>query len=260
MSELHKGQKPQSYNYSLEKSLTIVDALLTASNNEYMSIVNIKKLTNYNNATIYRILNTFYLNGYVEKNEHSKYRLGYKFIIVAGKILSGFHLRDRVRPYLVKITEKTKLFSFLSIVYENNVVLIDKVNTDSSLQASSEIGSVYPLNVSATGKFYLSYLGEDKVREIYKDKKLERMTSHSITDINKLIEEINKIKELGYSIANEETHMHRITITVPIFDLNRKFIASIGVSAFSGSISEEEKNSALETLKHYGKEISSQII
>lgn len=107
MSKLEKKQTPQSYNFSLEKSLKIIEVLSTSVNNEYLSIVRIKELTGYDNATIYRILNTFYVNGYVEKNEYSKYKLGYKFITIAGKMLSEFSLREKVRPFLVKLTEKT---------------------------------------------------------------------------------------------------------------------------------------------------------
>lgn len=86
------------------------------------------------------------------------------------------------------------------------------------------------LHYTATGKAVLSQLPMERVEEIIDKWGLPVMTENTITDEAELFEELEKTRDRGYSINNEEEVVGIYAVGAPIWDTENTVIGAISVS------------------------------
>ena len=99
---------------------------------------------------------------------------------------------------------------------------------------------------------------EADIRRFLKEKALPKYTEYSITDVDQYIQEINKVKQRGYSIDREEYHVGVRGIATLIRAKGYP-ITSIGVLGFTGSMTEDKLNVMSKHLLNTAQEISNRL-
>lgn len=98
----------------------------------------------------------------------------------------------------------------------------------------------------AMGKVVLSLLGEDAVAR-YVSRGLRQFTAHTITTARALTAELEWVREEGYAVDREEFDDNFCCIAAPIFDVNGRFAAALGLST-SAHIFDADHDSLAMTL------------
>ena len=119
-------------------------------------------------------------------------------------ILDNIDVRKIAHKYLRHLQEECKETVNLTILRGGKVVYIDKIDTPGSLLLSTHIGFTVDPHATAVGKILLSELPQAEVRELYKDRPPAKYGKNTITDMEKLLEELNKVKTNGYATDDEE--------------------------------------------------------
>ena len=88
----------------------------------------------------------------------------------------------------------------------------------------------------ALGKAMLAYKSYEELKEIYKSYTLHKHTKSTIVTLDKLYNELRKIKLEGYSINEAETFDYVYGIGAPILDRQNRAIAAISLSGTKGTI------------------------
>lgn len=100
------------------------------------------------------------------------------------------------------------------------------------------------LHYTATGKAVLSQLTKEEVEEIIDRWGLPVMTENTITDRDELFDKLEKTRDRGYSINNQEEIIGIYAIGVPIWDPEDHVIGGISISGpverIQGEETEEE--------------------
>ena len=200
---------------SLDKSLQLLEVL--SNDQDALSLAALSEKLGFPKSTVHHILQTFIPYGYVaQDHETKKYSLGLKFLLMNKKILDDFYVRKVAHKYLLRLSDECKDNILLSIFRNGSVVYIDKVTDPTRLSLGIYIGYSTEPHATATGKVFLSDIPPDRIREMYKGKPLKKYAKRTITDIDKLITEIRKVKNQGYSIDNEEYYEGVRSIAAPI--------------------------------------------
>jgi len=137
------------------------------------------------------------------------------------------------------------------------VVYIEKRECRQSIQIVSQIGMRLPAHCTGVGKVLLAYLPDAEVRQIIKKKGMTRFTKNTITDPRSLETELDRIRERGYAIDNEEIMDGLFCMAAPIRDYSGKVIAAVSVSGPTSRIKMEKLPKALELVVQTSGEISS---
>jgi DNA-binding IclR family transcriptional regulator len=87
-----------------------------------------------------------------------------------------------------------------------------------------------PLHVTASGKTILASLDRDEVRTIVRRHGLERYTENTITDEATLFEELDRIRERGYAVNDEEEIVGFQAVAAPVQAHGDAVIGSISVA------------------------------
>jgi DNA-binding IclR family transcriptional regulator len=160
--------------------------------------------------------------------------LGLKFVELGQILLSQLDLRKEAEPFLRDLAERTKETIHLVILDRNEIVYIDKVETDqnpSGLKMASRIGLRNPAHSSAVGKMILSNFSEEELQSFFKEKSLLRRTENTITDSIQLREHLKSVRKQGYAVDDEENEKGIRCVAAPIYNETGKTVAAISITA-----------------------------
>jgi len=133
---------------------------------------------------------------------------------------------------------------------------VEKNESPHEIRQAVELGKTLPLYSGAPGKVLLANLPQVRIHEILHQAKLKAMGPRTITDPEKLIEELQKVRDLGYSVSFEETYLGAVSIAAPVRDFSGMVIAAISITGPVSRFSKENIAKFIPLAIQAGKEIS----
>ena len=180
-----REKKPRNLVQTIERVARILDIMSPSA--QGISLKELSTKAGLPKGTTHRLLSSLAYFGYVRQSSDSKnYHLGFKLVELGSHILDKLDLRAQTKPYLVKLSQKTKETVHLVIMDQNEALYIDKVENDEKpggLQMVSRVGLRIPLHCSSVGKVLLADLSEGALEEIVKEKDLVKRTDNTFTEL-----------------------------------------------------------------------------
>lgn len=194
-----------------------------------------------NKSTVHRILNSLICMDYVRQDpETLKYSLSFKFCRISTQILSQNNMVDLARPYLKQLAEQSGEIVHLVQLDGMNAVYIDKVESaHNTVRLVSMIGKSIPLYCSGVGKAMLAEMPDEKIRHIWKQSDIRRLTDYTVTDFAQFAKLIEDIRRNGYAMDNEENELGVRCIAVSLKSFSGKPSYAISISAPKDRMSDE---------------------
>ncbi|RYL88116.1 IclR family transcriptional regulator [Sporolactobacillus sp. THM7-4] len=227
---------------NLNKSASRVMDILTliSTTKVPLGVSEISRELNIPKSSTFDVLDTMVKKGFLELNSETKtYRLGLKSFEVGSTYLLNTDLHRVAAPFLEKLMEQTGETAFLAVESDGEIVYLDKMETPSTLRTTATLGTRSPMYSTGLGKAILAAYPDSKVFELMKNKTFIKRTSKSITNINELIADLNRIRKRGYSIDNRENEDEVFCIACPILNENNLPIAAISVSGLAMKMTNE---------------------
>jgi len=250
-----KEKETQSRVRSLDKALNIIELL--AQIKEDIDLATLSRQIKLPKSTLLRLLTTLKYHNFVYQDEESRrFQLGWALIYLGKAAEKVFSLPKIIRPYLEKLAEETGETASLVQLSNYRAVYVDQVLTNSVIKGIPQIGYSLGLHYTASGKILLSYLSEDRLNRFFEDGELERKTPKTITDKEKLREEIEKIKRHGYAVDDEETEIGGRCVSAPVFDKDKRMVAAISITGPTSRIKQKDLTALASIVKRIAHEAS----
>lgn len=219
---------------TVEKAMDVFDLLSKDQYREGISISELSKELDMGKSTVHRILETMVAKNYIDQNDETKkYQLGWKLFEVGNVIprqRNLYNVDNRILQNLCDASEETVN---LGVRVKESVVTIFKTSPKTSLIANLQIGAREPLHATAMGKVLISEMTREEVVNILGDQPLESYTSNTITRLDDLMVELEKIRRKGYSIDDEEVCAGLTCVAMPVRDFKNEIVAAVSVSGAS---------------------------
>lgn len=213
---------------SLERAFSILE--LFGDNNRKLSVKEISQSLDLSKSTVFGLISTLSNLGYLmQDTETLKYSLGYKILALGSAVSSNDILAREADKYLRPVCDKFQETALCVIEEDGFVVYIGKTESSSSIVLKTRIGTKKELYCTGVGKCYLAFWPEEKTKK-YLKKDLIAKTSNTITDIEKMYEELDNIRGKGYSVDNEEYETGISCVAVPVFDRNNEIVSAISLT------------------------------
>ena len=117
----------------------------------------------------------------------------------------------------------------LTMLVKSQVLYLDRMESPSPLRLDLQPGTTVPAHSCASGKLFLSKMPKDKRHALLAQTKMAALTPNTLTDIDELDAELERINVRNVSIDNEEFVLGITCIAVPIFDDKQNCIAAIAM-------------------------------
>ena len=240
--------KPNNLVQTIERVSLILE--MVGQTSKGMSIRDLSAGLNLPKGTIHRLLSSLSYFGYIRQDPETKiYFLGLKLMDLTAQLSDQLDFRKVAEPVLRDLAEKTKQTAHLVILDRDEVVYIEKIETQQpagGLKMASRVGSRNPIHSSAVGKVLLSCLPVEAMEDFLRKKGLPRRTSNTITDPDAFRDHLKIVRSQGYAMDDEENEMGIRCLGAPIFDGKGRPVAAISVS---GSVFQVTKKAVHDVIK-----------
>lgn len=219
------GQAP---NGALDRALAIMELLARGGP---ASVAEISRSLAVSRSATYRIVRTLQERGYVEPAAESvRVRLGARAAEVGLAAVAGLDVAAVAPPFLRKLVEATGETAFLGIVDGSEVVYLHKEPSPRPVQMSAQLGSRKPLYCTGLGKAFLSALPEEERARIVGALDLVGHTARTITDRDRLLDELSRSHRRGYAIDDVEVEEGVGCFAAPVLDHQGRPVGAISIA------------------------------
>jgi len=213
----------------IDRAASLLDAV--TSNPQPVTLKILAVESGLHPATAYRILASLTENGFTERDERGRYRLGIKFLQLSSRARVDIDIQREAKPVMEWLRDQTGETVNLSVREGNELVYVERVSSPKTIRADQIIGKRAPLHVTAVGKLMLGELGRDFYTRYASDTGLPAFTEHTKTTFNQLESDVVRGRELGYALDDEEAELGVGCIGVMVRSSNGQPIAGLSVSA-----------------------------
>lgn len=166
--------------------------------------------------TIHRIVRTLVARGYVLQMPSRRYVLGPRLIgLGAGARAS---VEAWAGPPLHTLAEETGETANLAMLEVDRVVYVAQVpSTRHTMRMFTEVGRRVPAHCTGDGKALLAQLPDDEVRRRLAAAGMPALTTRTITDADRMLEELAQVRERGYAVddGEQELGVRCVAVAVP---------------------------------------------
>ena len=154
----------------------------------------------------------------------------------AHRMLSQLEEQARVRlPDIKSIMQKLTVdigeTVNLAVLDGSDVVYIERVESSQPLRMNLRAGSRIPVHTSSTGKVLAAHLPKRRRERLLQNLELKKYTEFTITNLDKLTDELAATRKRGYSISYQEYMIGLIGVGVPIKSPSGEVIAALALHA-----------------------------
>ena len=168
--------------------------------------------------------------GYVTRTGET-YKNGLKFLDIGERVKYGTGIFDIAAEQVDHLAEESNELALLSVLEHGQNVLLYKSSGEDAIQTSHEIGLREPLHCSGLGKAILSALPHERVEQIVDEHGLPAFTEHTITDREELFDELDRSRDRGYAIDNQEAKPGIRCIAAPVVTEEPELYGAVSVTA-----------------------------
>jgi len=213
----------------INRAASLLDALTRNPQPVTLKIMSVE--TGLHPATAYRILASLTENGFTERDERGRYRLGVKFLQLSSRARVDMDIQREAKPVMEWLRDQTGETVNLAVREGNEIVYVERVASHKTIRADQVIGKRAPLHVTAVGKLMLGELGADFCTKYAKDTGLPALTEHTRTSLDQLEADLQKSQNVGYALDDEEAELGVGCVGVVVRDSGGNPIAGLSVSA-----------------------------
>lgn len=214
---------------SVQRALDILN--LFNNQAEELGTTEMARSLNLHKSTTASLIYTLEANGYLTQNLKSrKYRLGFKLAELVSVMLNNMQVRQVAYPFLQELHQEFNETINLGVLDGASVVYIERMQSTRPFGMRSEIGRRTLAHSTALGKAILACLSPTELTAFINLYGLPALTAHTLTDPHNLLKDLEKTRQLGYAVDNEENEIGGRCTAGPIFDQTGRVVAAVSIS------------------------------
>src|SRR5690348_7660376 len=240
---------------AVERALDILELL--SSSKAGLTLSDLSNSLGVPKSSVHYLLNALLRRGYLHRNEvTNRLLLGLKILTLQNAALNSIELRRHAAPHLRRLMEYSGLTVHLAILQGDEVVLVDKLTPPGVARVATWVGKRMDLHCTGVGKAIMAYLPDEQFDRLARDRGFVRYNDNTTIARNGLVEEVSRIRKLGYSIEDEEGEIGFRCVGSPIFDREGHVTAAVSVAGTTSQVTPENASLLSEQVRETAAAIS----
>lgn len=246
---------------SVERALDVLE-LLADAGSEGQRLAELARELGTSKSTVLALLRTLAARGFVAElgtGRSRRYGLGLALARLGDQVLSQISLLDLVLPSLRAMTEETGWTSRVGVLDEAYAVIIGRVDGPGIVRFQSNLARRELPHCSAIGKALLSKLPEERVRAIVERTGLPPRTATTITDVEELLRDLDRVRERQFAVDDEEDSDGVFCVGAPVLDHRRACVAAVSLTGLKLTLPPGGIDGLGRVVRRYADEISGRL-
>ncbi|MGD2041848.1 MAG: IclR family transcriptional regulator [Anaerolineae bacterium] len=227
-----------------------------------LSVADLHEKLGIHKSTLVRLLQSMAAEGFIEQNpETGEYRLGIKTFEI-GRLYSRTRMMNMdmlARPSMQRLSSKLGLSANLAIRDGDEIVYVETVEPSGSpMRLAYSAGDRFGVHHTALGKALIAFLPDEELEDLLADMELNPLTPQTIVTIEGLTTELNRIREQGYAVDDEESLPGLRCVSAPIWN-GERVVAALSASGSTLRVTKERVDEIAHAVQQTAREISAQL-
>lgn len=231
-------EAPKGLVGSVAKAMRVLNCFTTS--HAELSLAQISSQLSIPKSTTLNLIKTLELDGYLQRIKNSQnYRLGFKLLELSYYLRSNLPVVQYALPLLEDLQIQTSEIIYLTSHINGRVLYLEGIYPSRRMGNYSICGKTLPMHCTGCGKAMLAFLPQEEIEYIIDYWGTPAITSHTISDREKLLEELALIRKRGYSIDLEEETLGVKCIAMAIRNSNGYPTGAISISGTTVSMKDD---------------------
>ncbi len=206
------------------------------------------RLLHLSPSVVYRLAVTLRDHRFLEQDPQTKrYRIGPMAFEIGMLYQRG---KTFVSQALDSLERALPEYSrFVAVMEGDDMLILAGAEGTARIRVGNRAGERRYAHSAAGGKALLALRSEQEVLDLLARTGMPAITPATITDPQRLIEDLRKTRERGYSINDEESTQGAVSIAVPVIDHLGRPLGAVGVSILKFMATPETIDCIGRTLK-----------
>ena len=260
MKRAEKRPKKAPYKVQvLDRAINILEFIGRQSSGE-AALPELSAAMKLHKTTTHRIAHVLESRGLLRRGlDSNRYRLGLHLYDLGCQALDHVNIRDEARPLMTRVAYEVGETVHLALLDRAEVLYIERIEAQRSLTMGSKLGARNPVYCTALGKAILAHVPEAEVDRILAGSRMEARTGNTITNVLALKRELERIRDRGYAIDDEEIEEGIRCIGAPILNVSDRAVAAISISGPSSRITPDRYQLIGKTIVKAAQELSARM-
>jgi len=232
---------------NLERALLIMEHL--AEHTHPMGVTELSEALSFPKNSVFRIVSTLHAYGYLDRDDASKqYTLGSKLLTIGYNAVQEGHLVEKSIDVMRFVRDEVQETVLVGILDGAEGVVLEQVLPEQQLKVTVGIGTRFPLHTAAPAKAMLAHLPEKELVQLLNRIEYPRYTDTTITSKKQMMEELVRVRDMGYALDNGEHNPTIRCVAAPVLDQRGHPAGSIWVTGPEFRLTDDRFTTVGDTL------------
>ncbi|GGL17743.1 IclR family transcriptional regulator [Sphaerisporangium melleum] len=218
----------EEFVQSLARGLAVIRAFDAA--HPELTLSEVARATGLTRAAARRFLLTLVELGYV-RTDGRLFALSPRVLELGYAYLSSLSLPEVALPHLERLVAEVHESASVSVLDATDIVYVARVPTTRIMRVTISIGTRFPAHCTSMGRVLLTGLPPAGLDAYFATARLERRTSRTITSREALVAELERVREQGWAMVDQELEEGLRSIAAPIRDRGGRVVAAVNLSS-----------------------------
>jgi IclR family transcriptional regulator, pca regulon regulatory protein len=220
-------ERNPDYVQSLERGLTVIKAF--GADTPELRLSDVARATGLTRAAARRFLLTLVRLGYV-RQDGSTFSLRARVLELGYAYLSALSLPEVAMPHMETLVADVNESSSVAVLDDLDIVYVARVPTQRIMTITIAVGTRLPAYATSMGRVLLASLEPDDLEDRLERTEPERLTPTTVPGRRALRERVDRAREAGWAMVDQELEQGVRSAAVPIRDAAGTVVAAMNVS------------------------------
>lgn len=243
---------------SLARGLSVIRAF--DADHPEMTLSEIARATGLTRAASRRFLLTLLELGYV-RADGRLFSLTARVLELGFSYLSALSLPEIAQPHLEQLAASIHDSTSASVLNGTDIVYVARVAARRIMSVRINIGTRFPAYATSMGRVLLAGMERAELEAHLTAMEVEHLTSRTISSADALLGELERVRQQGWALVDQELEDGLRSIAAPIRHANGTVVAAINISTTTSNHSVESmQKNLLPPLQLAAARISADLI
>ena len=222
-----EGAPAEGHVQSLGRGLSVIEAF--DADHDAMTLSEVARRTDLTRATARRFLLTLVDLGYV-RTDGRLFSLTPQVLRLGHAYLSSLGLPEIAQPHLERLSATLHESTSVAVLDGADIVYVARVATHRIMRVGISVGTRFPAYATSMGRVLLAALPDRAAATHLRRGELRALTERTITDPARLRAELDRVRDQGWSLVDQELEPGLRSIAAPLTDAAGQVVAAVNVS------------------------------
>jgi DNA-binding IclR family transcriptional regulator len=222
-----------------------------------MSVTEVSKQLGLPISSAHNLLQRLVAAEAVVASEGPRYSVGSRLVRLSIRTVNSLEIRTLSRRHLERLVGEIGDDVYLAVRLGVRVLYVERLPGTRPITIDIRLGQALLLHATSVGKLFAAHYPQLTRRML--SRRRATLTDRTLTDVDRLMAELETIRKQGYAINHEEAIRGVVGLAVPIMDASDELVAAVHISALREQMDDERICTVLDamqvTARAIGKEL-----